>query len=510
MNTLKQIFQRIIAISFTIIFIILAGCSSSSTDGKMEAGDYIFNVRSSNGLNVTIVNNSGRTAYVKFTGNSLRIDKNDVSINSDNSADFTLRSVSAGRIYISYDKALSSSAPDGANPADPDYQTRFDKVELTYGDGGKANLTAVDFYAIPMTLETSIEDTIIEHLTLSDGQTGTGLEAALTGIILNTDSAIIKGGTSGTETIRILSPVKSPGAYHPFDDYLHALTGATLKISGTFYGNPTEPYDYQGSITADAILLGNGTRNIKITRTSLMADAADLINHNGIYTCNGAYTVNGTTHHVADNDIYAAVYRDLITAFNLGLVQSGANDSATWWQSTPFQGTYNQYAKVIADHYPGAYGFPFTDRYSHILADLGGRIDKMTITLLDDNTSPPNPTQQGIINPQTGIVTFNLILITTDPNFQRTTFEFNTKIFTGGNEYTFPSTTSERKTDRGLSAIIRNIPAQEGLNIYKLLLRGKTYSVIMKIDDGRISWGSITGGANANWGAPNLFVGGLD
>ncbi len=238
----------------------------------------------------------------------------------------------------------------------------------------------------------------------------------------------------------------------------------------------------------------------------------DLLNNNGIYTCNSPYTVDGSTHHVGDNDIYAAVYRDLVTGFNLGFVKTGANDSTGWWQSTPFQGTsYNWYAKVIADNYPGAYGFPFTDRYTHILADLGGMIDTMTITILGDNTSPAPYTPQGITNPQSGAVRFNLILVTADENFSNTTFQFDTQSYNGGYVYTFPTARGGSACGGGVagckSAQINNVPAQDGLNIYSLLLGGKKYSVFLKVDSGAVSWGSIAGGGSANWSAPNLFVG---
>lgn len=504
---MKQYFlgirQRLYVFFTALLVLAFTGCSST------ETSDNTFLTGSSKELTVTIKNNSGRTAHIKFTGDPLTVDKNNVSLKSGSSADFSLTAVTAGRIYISYDKALSSNAPDGANSADKDYTTRFDKIELTYGQGGKANLTAVDFYSIPMILETSIQGTTIEHLTLADNQTGKALEAAITGILTDQSSAVIKGGTNGTETVRILSPVKNPGAYAGFDAYLNTLVRATLSITGTYYGTPSLNYDYTGMISADSITLGDGTHTIVIPMTSLMYNKTDLTRYNGIYTCNGAYKVNGVTRHVADNDIYSAVYRDLVTGFNLGFVQPGANDSSQWWYAAPFQGTsYNKYAKVIAEIYPGAYGFPFTDRYNHILADLGGKIDTLTITLLGDNTSPPSYVPQGIINPQSGSVTFNLIVVTADANFKNTPFTFDAQTYTGGNIYTFPTSTGGL-TD-GKSAQINDVPAQNGLNIYQLLLNGKKYSVFVKVEGGKVSWGSIAGGGDATWADPNLFIGGLN
>lgn len=55
-----------------------------------------------------------------------------------------------------------------------------------------------------MMLETSIEGTTIEHLTLADNMTGTLIQSALTGVMTDSSSAVIKN-EKGTETVRILS-----------------------------------------------------------------------------------------------------------------------------------------------------------------------------------------------------------------------------------------------------------------------------------------------------------------
>jgi hypothetical protein len=361
-----------------------------------------------------------------------------------------------------------------------------------------------------MILETSIEGTTIEHLTLADNQTGKKIEAAITGILSDASAAVIKGGTSGTETVRILSPVKSPGAYDGFDAYLTTLNKATLTIAGTFYGTPSRSYNYTGSISADSITLSEGGHTITIPMTSLMYSKTDSIQHNGIYTCNGAYTVDGSTRHVADNDIYSAVYRDVVTGFNLGFVKPGANDSTTWWTGTPFQGaSYNKYAKIIADTYPGAYGFPFTDRYNHILADLGGKIDTLTITLLDDTTTPPPYNPSGNRNPQSGVVTFNMSIVTPDNSFNTTKYSFDNHEYTGGKAYDFPDTETPQFNPAASAAAINKIPAKEGLNIYDLVLRGKKFLVLVQVAGGTVKWGSISGGGNATWTSPVLFIGGL-
>ena len=243
------------------------------------------------------------------------------------------------------------------------------------------------------------------------------------------------------------------------------------------------------------------------------------IDPEGAYTCNAPYTVDGTAHHVADNDIYAAVYRDLVAGFNLGFVQPGTNTSSTWWTSPAFPvnsysgTTYNAYAQAVATTYPGAYGFPFSDRYQQVLADLGGMVDGMTVTLLGDSANPPaNPTQ-GTVNPQTSVAgapTINVVLVTTDDNFNLSTFNLDLQTFQGGTVNYFPPATQTPTVTTSSTAQVNGLPSQNGINIYTLQLRGQQYSILANVSNGTVVWASIAGGGNATWSAPNLFVGGLD
>lgn len=506
----------------------LAGCVGDGDSGPSASyGQEDEAASAPTSLPVTIKNRSGRTVYVNITGDSSQpfavTPATTATIDTGMSATFNVAQLSAGRIYLSYDKALSSNAPDGANPNDPDYRTRFDKIEITYsqGAGGKANLTAVDFYAIPLLLETSIQGTVIEHLTLAAGQSGHGLRTAITNVIgaTNEDKAVVKSTSTPVEVVRVLSPVKRPEAYGSFDTFLGTLkNSSTFDIAGTYFGTTSQSYHYTGTFDDTEIKLSNGTHKIVVSRASLAYSATDLINHNGIYTCNGPFTVDGVPHSEADNDIYAAVYRDLVTGFNLGFVTTGANTSSTWWTSTAFPPNsggdyyYNAYARVVANNYPGAYGFPFSDRYRQVLADLGGKIDALTITVQADDTLAPPYSPQGTVNPQSGPAgspTFNLSLQTSDSNFNLTSFTFDTQSYQGGNGYNFPTTPSPFAVP-GNAAAINNIPTQDGLNIYTLELRGRRYSVLAKVSNGIVNWASIAGGANGIYTAPTLYVGGLN
>jgi len=532
MNSPIPAMARRLRVGSMALALALAGCIDGGSSSSSERGDF-GSAPPPTFLPVTIKNRSGQTVYVNFTGDQTKpfsVSPTTATIAEGASATFDVTQVSAGRIYLSYGTALHSNAPDGANTADPDYHTRFDKLELTYnqGAGGKANLTAVDFYAIPLLLETSIQGTVIEHLTLAPGQTGTTLQNAIANLIgaTNLDKAQVK--TTSGSVARILSPVKRPAAYGNFDAFLETLAPNppppsppptwTVDIAGTYFGIPSQDYHYTGSIDENGITLSDPVHTIVVSHESLAFDATNTVDHDGIYTCNAPFTVDGAAHTVADNDVYAAVYRDLVTAFNLGFITTGANTSSAWWgspafPSNAFAGTYyNAYAQVVANSYPGAYGFPFADRYKHLLADLGGKVDAMTITVLGDDTVVPAYVPQGNRNPQTGTTGYpqiNVILVTPDTNFNQTTFKFDLQSYQGGNAYTFPTTlTGSAGTNE--SAQVNGVPTQEGLNIYTLELRGYTYSVLAQVTNGALVWASIAGGGNANLSGSNIFIGGLN
>jgi hypothetical protein len=72
---------------------------------------------------------------------------------------FVIQATTSGRIYVAYNDTFSpvnGGEPSIVAPNSPAYDKRFDKFELTF-DGspyGVADLTAIDFWSIPMSLET--------------------------------------------------------------------------------------------------------------------------------------------------------------------------------------------------------------------------------------------------------------------------------------------------------------------------------------------------------------------
>lgn len=464
------------------------------------------------GLNVAIDNISGREVFIKFTGNNLVVNQTDASIPSGQVQTFELTSVSAGRIYFSFDKALSSNSPDGANPSDPDYHTRFDKAELTFdnNNGGKANLTAVDFYAIPLLLQTSIGSLTVSQFTLQKSTTGNALETALIGLAKDASQTKI---SNATETVRILSPVKAPTGYHSMKKYVNSTLNSALVIKGNYFSaNGVEPYYYTGSIGPSLISLTMANKkSLSILVPGLYTNG---VNENAIYTCNGVYYLDGNMnqpHFVSENDFYAAVYRDVISGYNYGYIGGQwGNVSSGWWGHPPYSQSnvyYNQYAATIAQLYPGAYGFPFSDRQKTMLADLGGSVDTLTITVLADNATPPIIPIPGTLNPQTGSTLYNAVLVS-ENDIQDAQFTFGGNICKAGwinNYHGGPQT----NLNNGKAAQILNINAQEGYNKYDLIFGQNKYTVIVQVLNGQVVLGTIAGGGNANWSSPNLFIGGL-
>jgi hypothetical protein len=466
-------------------------------------------------LTVDINNTTSRTVYVLFAGNNLVVDNTTGTIPQNSSLSFVLTSVSAGRIYISYDYPLSSSSPDGANPSDPDYLKRFDKVELSYANGaGMANLTSVDFYAIPFVLQTQISSLPlnVDQFTLAPNTTGSALKQALLNV--STDQSLTNIVNS-QETVRVLSPVKAPKGYPSLKSYVDSTVDTTFSIVGNYFSaNGLIPYNFSGEIGSSKVTMTMPGRQTITLKTKELVNKKDDVDSNAIYTCNGVYYLSGsgsTPHYVSDNDYYAAVYRDFISGFNFGYMGGAyGNTSSNWWGNQPYamaNTNYNQYASVIYNLYPGAYGFPFSDTQEFLLADLGGLVDTLAITVLEDSATPPAQTYPGVLNPQTGIVTFNAVLISAnDVQNAPFTFGLNSMEFGWINDY---HNGAQTNLHNGTGAQILNIDAQEGYNQYELTFGNHTYTVIVQVVSGVIQVATIAGGGNSNWSSPNLFIGGL-
>ena len=316
-------------------------------------------------LDVQLVNHSGRSGdrvYVMLHGGSSADGKltNDdpKRLSAISGRHFALSSISGGRIFFSYGRPVSPAEP-------PSSDTRYDKVELTLP--GVANLTAVDFFAIPFRLQT---------LDSSGDQLGQLAYTARTNVIRRAlmdvagPGALVRTREGGFA--RILSPQLSPQSYPSFTPDIKSMAGKRVIIRGAFYGTPYQEFVYSGRFASDGSITLNGT----LTTPNGPTTAGKTVAVNGstlpyaIYTVNGTYTVDGQPASVGDNNIYSVIYRDLLSGFAWGYMGGRyGNDSANWWGKPPFAAarttqkpyaTFNEYAAAIY-RYSNAYGFSFSD-----------------------------------------------------------------------------------------------------------------------------------------------------
>ncbi len=208
--------------------------------------------------------------------------------------------------------------------------------------------------------------------------------------------------TPSNNFARVLSPSQSPSSYPSMEDYLESVAGKTVEINGTYVGlvGPSpNTYNYSGTFGSDGTITLSGTMSevADPNSQSLTIHGSSLAS--AIYTNNGPYSVATATNNpqqVSNNDIYAAIYRDLVAGFDFGYVggKYGEN-SANWYSTTPYNppyacarkindGYYNQYAVIIAAN-SDAYGFPFSDRLQPVQVALNNDVATLRITILPDD-----------------------------------------------------------------------------------------------------------------------------
>jgi Beta-1,3-glucanase len=329
--------------------------------------------------------------------------------------DIKITSFPAGKIYVSLKGPLSSEFPNFNNPSLPDYNLRWDKVEITLIPGNPtscANLSAQDFFSVPLRIDTFKADNSPAS-TLS-WRTPTATVFSNLGALSKYHSSAVATGTNGVPTdhgniLRIISPatVPDPSVYQSWDGYIKYVQGNNIVtlIVGEFMGGNHPRFDLSAKVDAGGNLVMTGTAagspaNIQIAAGNLSK---------GIWSCNPDYTVNGAVKHMGDNDVYSAAVRDALAGFNYGFIASpetnpntgkpfGAGPSENWYRPTAppqslafeaaqpgHEGFYNKYASYLAK-VSDAYSFPFTDMCQAPLASLDpANIASMTLTVQADN-----------------------------------------------------------------------------------------------------------------------------
>lgn len=298
----------------------------------------------------------------------------------------------SGRIYVCYGTPWvptgKTTEPAFLPGSGANAECVFDKMEFTF-DGSQyscADLTSIDFWAIPMNLISSKSGVQVAELKgVKDSSSMAEIQSALTALsnpVQSTETATelynaavaagmnpptltpISAQMIGTSSfLRIVGPNSYPSfgnpekgqmmglpftPYNTFEPYLKHLikhfgpgttVGAHLKglgngviatVAGTYGGNPkaaqtdlTEKQTYSYSVQIDADM------NLSLVGSGSLAGNAtlkiekwDLLNPAGMYGANPVFSINGVSQ-TPQNDLYGWVMGDLFAGFNIGAICSG-------------------------------------------------------------------------------------------------------------------------------------------------------------------------------------------
>lgn len=300
----------------------------------------------------------------------------------------------SGRIYISYGQTwcvVNSYYEPAQNCTDPNFFFRYDKMELTFNGNASdvADLTSIDYWSIPMKLETFLNNTIVK--TDNGVKTGKTSQMIYTQLCAITDSsqsglsnalpALVPGSFEqlptqpGTGFARIIGPSSYPPIggvpvtpYDLFENYINALiqnfgpnttvgklipglgNGIIATISGQFNGvGPNVPtsgpqsaqaYNLTASIDTSGTIILTGSVGSVAGTTTIVYAKSDLINPSGIYGANAPFSINKGALQNPANDVYGWITGDLLAGFNIGAIGSqtiigttkvGAMSSSNWF-----------------------------------------------------------------------------------------------------------------------------------------------------------------------------------
>lgn len=276
------------------------------------------------------------------------------------------------------------------NNEPPSAPTRYDKLELS--NPGVADLTAVDFFAIPFDLQ-SLD---ASGATVGDAlgyrcYTSTILQQLRT---LGPAAEVNDGG----QFARFLSPqLASEGTYPSLAPYINSMSGQMIEVNDSFAneGEPAKAISYRGTFEPDGSITLNGTITSAGSPTPghpLRIEGATL--PDGVYTGDGGYTVNGEAANVSQNNEYSVIYRDVVAGFGLGYWGGKyGNNSAAWLHKPNFAAarlsgspfpTYSLYASTIAE-YSGAYGYSFSELGpNEVIVPLEASVATLRLTIDPD------------------------------------------------------------------------------------------------------------------------------
>jgi hypothetical protein len=347
-------------------------------------------------VNVQIVNSSGRPAssiYLlleKGSSSDGQLQEDTPKLLSEiNDSTFSLGAISGARLYFSYDAPVKDNEP-------PSAPTRYDKIELT--NPGVADLTAVDFFAIPFNMQ-SLDS---GGATVGDA---VGYRCYTSTIVQKLrEIGPAAEVTNGGQFVRFLSPqLAAEGSYPSLAPYIESMAGQTIHVDDTFAkeGEGAKQLSYEGTFEPGGSITLTGTITTGGTPAQglpLHIDGATL--PQGVYTGDGAFTVGGAAADVSQNNEYSVIYRDIVAGFGLGYWGGKyGDDSANWLHqpnfaaarlsSSPFP-VYSLYASTIAE-YSSAYGYSFSELGpDEVTVPLEASVATLRVTI-DPDQGPDTP-----------------------------------------------------------------------------------------------------------------------
>ncbi|MEI9978887.1 MAG: beta-1,3-glucanase family protein [Edaphobacter sp.] len=339
---------------------------------------------------------------------------------ADIGSGIVLQSFPGGRVYFSLgQKLVGTGEPEPVNPSVENWGTRFDKMEMTYSTSnpaGVADLTSIDYFAIPLAIKTYGTDLTTPVQTLTVTVPGNTVISSLAALAGNSPNVLLKDAEGNF--LRVLGPNLAPaGSYPSFQSYLNEAQASGLSMQivdlysqlGSTPATSTQNYNFTTSFdsSGNLHLSGGGTPYNNGPSVGpgheIVINSSDLLN--GIYSANPPYTVDGNAADIADNDVYAAAVRDVLAAFTFGFANSSVTDPNTgnpfknevsnlWWKSPkafqflqPSAPNYDQYAAYLQS-VSDAYGSPFADRWQSVQAALNpANVTTMEIDVLPDTAS---------------------------------------------------------------------------------------------------------------------------
>jgi hypothetical protein len=335
-------------------------------------------------LTVKIDNQSGRDAknvFLMLSNGSSRDGKLPDNVGVPLSAvgsQFTVDNITSGRLYVSYGAKVTSAEP-------PTATTRYDKIEFTTtGSSPTANLTAVDFFGIPFALRS--QNAAGSSLgTRSMPATATIMNALLA--IPGAKAAAVPAAGGGTARIR--SPQLSPpGTYPSLAQYVKSMAGQKITLKGAYYGVPFTTFVYTGTFAPDGSITLTGTTTPQGGRAApgrtVAIPGASL--SDAIYAGAGPYAVDGARRPPDPNDLYSAVYRDLVAGFAWGYWGGRYGGDTLGWCTNPEPAGFCPHgwnrpgfaaARTSAPGFPAFHQYAsvfnsLTDAYGFAYSDTGG------------------------------------------------------------------------------------------------------------------------------------------